>query len=301
MAMGSLGGGALLRAGVALGLPFLWILLVPLGPAGAALAGPRGQLAFALGHGGALLLAGVAGGERLGHWRAWGGPALAPVAVVVSALAGWAVVGLALAGVVGAVPVLAAAWELGRLDRVQRALGVALGAALANLPLLVVSAETDARVLRLVGALAGVAVLVQPRVLGGGPVPGGPVPRRLVASVACAYLVGGVTYAVVLPALGGGGWGVAPYLALLLPAALVSGRLGADATARLGLGAWGWGCWPGRWGRARWARPRPWAWWRPGRSWTWGSGRGWGRSPAGGERIRRGWGPWCSASAPGCW
>jgi DNA-binding CsgD family transcriptional regulator len=230
------------RAGIALGLPFLWILLVPLGPVGAALAGTRGQLAFALGHGGALLLAGVAGGERLGRWRAWGSFAIAPVAVAVSALTGWpAVVGLAVAGVVATVPVLAAAWELGRLDRGQRALGVALGAALANLPLLVVSAETDTQVLRLVGVLAGVAVLVQPRVLRVGPVPGGPVPWRLVASVAGAYVVGGVTYAVALPALGSGGWGVLPYLGLLPPAALAAGWLGADRAVRLGLGILGFG------------------------------------------------------------
>ncbi|WP_323053842.1 helix-turn-helix transcriptional regulator [Thermomicrobium sp. 4228-Ro] len=225
------------RAALGLGLVFAWLLLVPLGPAAGAATGWVSGAAVA--HGLGLLVA----GWTLRRWgtRLWPVIAVFGAAALVQALwpAGRGAF-LVVAGALAAVPVLACAGALAALSPRQRPWAVAAGAALANLPLLVLHAGSSPLLLR-AGAVAAALIavlggwLVRPAT--GAPV--GPLPPRLVAAVGATYLVGGITYGLVLPGLGGNPLGVVPYLVLLGVAAWLADRLGRGTTIRIGLAALG--------------------------------------------------------------
>lgn len=228
--------GPTLRSALLLGLPMTWVLLVPLGPVGQELAGPGASTWFALAHGVALVFLGLLAERRVVGLARWGGLLVAAVGLLSVGLSGRpALLTLVLGGVAAALPVATAAWELGRLDRGRRAWAIALGAALANLPLLVLDATTPGFVLRVAGGLAGLLVAGQGVLARPGPLPlAWPGWRPLVAVGAC-YLAGGLTYAALLPAIGGGGVGVVPYLVLLPLAAVLAGVGQAGPAVRTGL------------------------------------------------------------------
>jgi len=225
------------RAALALGLVFAWLLVVPLGPAAGVATGWVSGAALA--HGLGLLVA----SWSLRRWgrRLWPVSLAFGAAALVQAL--WPTgrgALLLLAGALAAVPVLACAGALAILTPRQRPWAVAAGAVLANLPLLVLHAGSSPLLLR-AGAVAAALVavlggwLVRPAT--GAPV--GPLPPRLVAAVGATYLVGGVTYGLVLPGLGGNPLGVVPYLVLLGVAASLADWLGRGTAIRVGLAALG--------------------------------------------------------------
>jgi DNA-binding CsgD family transcriptional regulator len=225
-------------------LVFAWLLLVPLGPAaGTSVHWVSGA---ALTHGLALLVA----AWGIEHWRrrrwlaalAFGATALAQVALPFGR-------GplLVVASTLAAVPVLSCAGALAALAPRYRPRAVAAGAALANLPLLFLHSGAAVPFLHLAAAVTALTAtvggaLAQPAP----PVLSGTLSPRLVAAVGATYLVGGVTYGLALPALGGNPLGVLPYLLLLGVAAWLADRLGRGTTIRfglaaLGLGALSWG------------------------------------------------------------
>ncbi|MCM8745860.1 helix-turn-helix transcriptional regulator [Thermomicrobium sp. CFH 73360] len=224
------------RTGVAVALPMSWILLVPLGPVGQHLAGPGTSTGVALAHGAGLVVVGLIARRQLVAVARWGGLPVAAVSLLGVGLSGRAALfTLLLGGVLVALPVAAAGWELGRLEGRRRAWAVALGAALANLPLLLLDATTPGSLLRVAGGLAGLLVAGQGVLVRPGPLPvSWPGLRSLVAVGAC-YLAGGLTYGMLLPGLGGGGVGVVPYLLLLPLAAVLAGLGQAGPAVRAGL------------------------------------------------------------------
>ncbi|MCS7294943.1 MAG: LuxR C-terminal-related transcriptional regulator, partial [Dehalococcoidia bacterium] len=225
------------QAASGLGAVFLWLLLVPLGPVGGALA--ASPAVWSLGHG--IGLAVVA------RWRwptrpPWAGFTLA-LAALTASLASPLPSGVLLwaaSGALAAPAVLRVATALGDLAPRPRAWAVAGGAVLANLPLLAVGSLAlgldAARWLGLLAVLPGVAVVSLRR--GGDPEPGA-WDWRLLPAIGAAYLVGGLTYGVVLPSSGALPLGVLPYLGVLPVAAWVATRVGREAAVRLGLAALG--------------------------------------------------------------
>ncbi len=232
------------RAALGLGLVFAWLLLVPLGPAADVSARWIGAAAIA--HAAGLAIAGAMAAQRC-MWLRIGTMVfgLAGVAqVLVPSLHGPLLVVAAMAA---AAPVLVCGGALATLTARQRPWAIAAGAALANLPLLVLHADSPPLLLRggaLASTLAATAASwwLQPVPEAA---PGRP-PARVIAAVGVTYLVGGVTYSLVLPELGGNPFGVLPYLLLLGAAAWLTTRAGRGAAIRgglaaLGLGALGWG------------------------------------------------------------
>lgn len=232
------------RAALGLGLVFAWVLLVPLGPAAGVSA--YWISAAAIAHAAGLAIAGAMAAQR----RMW-----LRIGTMVFGLAGVAQVLvpslhaplLVVAAMAAAAPVLVCGGALATLTARQRPGAIAAGAALANLPLLVLHAASPPLLLR-AGALASsLAAAAASWWLQPVPEtePGRP-PARVIAAVGVTYLVGGVTYSLVLPELGGNPFGVLPYLLLLGVAAWLTVRLGRGAAIRgglaaLGLGALGWG------------------------------------------------------------
>ena len=249
--------GALLRAGVALGLVFGWVLSLALaGPllarAQPSFLGPLSPAeAFALVHGVSLMALGLATAQvpRLGELLPWGGPltAILGMAIAASPSHRWGPV-LTVAGATSAAAVLAVAESLAALSLRHRAWAVAAGAFVANVPLYLAALPEHPLPDRPLAMALALGPLWLPFLVHITPQGEEPALRfatfmPLLVALWGIYLVGGLMYGVLAPELGAVGQrvGVLPYLALLpLSAAAVTrlgtGWLGRGGPALLGLG-----------------------------------------------------------------
>lgn len=254
---GGEGGAHVARCALALGLLFAWLLLVPLeGPALARSPLPElGGLAatelFVLTHSLTLLSLGVAAWRRrpLPPWARWSGTLTGALGLLLALTPHpWWPLLLAAAAPAGAA-VLAVAAAIARLPWQERSWAIALGAALANVPLFLAVLLGDALPVRALGAVAALGPLVLPLLLAPGAAEASPpaVPARpplaILPGVFAAYLVGGLTYAVILPSLRdvGSRIGVLPYVVCSPVAAWVANRWGRGWGIRAGLATLGGG------------------------------------------------------------
>ncbi len=233
---------------LALGLLFAWVLCLPLaGPllarASPADLGPFSATeAFTLAHGLALPALGLASLRlpRLDRTLAWWGPALSALglAVAFSPPRAWGPL-LAAGGVLSAGGVLAVGRALSSLPWQERPWAVALGAALANLPLYLLGLPEAPDSYRPWAALLALGPLALPFLLRNTtPAPGGR-PRELPGLALASfvlYLVGGLAYGAVAPSLGEAGAriGVLPYITLLPAGAFLASRYGREQAGRAG-------------------------------------------------------------------
>lgn len=245
------GWGRLLGPALALGLLFAWLLAVPLsGPVLARSSAPSlGALtaaqAFALVHGLSLLALGVWTLWRpLASVTRWAGAVTAMFGLLLAvAPTSWWPFLLLGAGVTAAGSVLAVATSIAHLPWEGRPWAIALGAGLANVLLYVASLPEHPVPDRPLAAVLALGPLALPFLLG---------PRpwedkgffsleksfvALVVTAFCAYLVGGLMYSLILPALGQLGLriGVLPYMALLPAAAWTANLWGRNWAIRRGL------------------------------------------------------------------
>lgn len=253
------GWGLPVRTAVGLGLLFAWLLLVPLsGPVllrspVPSMAGLTPSELFLLAHALALLAIGVVGWLRPALWLSapWAGAFITPLGLLLAVAphAWWP--GLLLAASAPAsAAVLAIAGALARLPWEKRPWAIALGAALANVPLFLAVLLGEAlavRPLAAAGALGPLALpfllsnssVAPPRFSAGSSRP----PFAILPGVFAAYLVGGLTYALILPTLTSVGTtiGVLPYIACCPMAAWAVNRWDRAWGTRLGLGTLGGG------------------------------------------------------------
>ncbi len=240
----------MLRAAVALGIVFSWILSLAL--AGPLLAraqpsslGPLSPAeAFALVHGVSLMALGLATAQvpRLGELLPWGGPltAMLGLAVAASPSHWWGPI-LAAAGTTSAAAVLAVAGSLAALGLRYRAWSVAMGAFVANVPLYLAALPEHPLPDRPLAVSLALAPLGLPLLIRSAP------PREeaalrldtflpLLMALWGIYLVGGLMYGVLAPGLGSVGQrvGVLPYLAVLPLSAVAVASLGTVWLGRVG-------------------------------------------------------------------
>jgi len=260
----------LVRAALALGVVFGWILSLALAGPLVARAEPSslGPLspaeAFALVHGLSLVTVGVAAARvpQLERLLAWGGPLTAILGLAIAAspshwwspilaAAGatsaaavfshwWSPI-LAAAGATSAAAVLAVAGSLAALGLRHRAWAVASGALVANVPLYLAALPEHPLPDRPLAVALALALLSLPLLIGNTPPVGGHALEwapflSLLVALWGIYLVGGLMYGMLAPGLGAIGqrMGVLPYMALLPVSALAVTRLGTSWPGRVG-------------------------------------------------------------------
>jgi DNA-binding CsgD family transcriptional regulator len=241
---------ALVRAALALGLVFGWILSLALAGPLVARAEPSslGPLspaeAFALVHGLSLVTVGVAAARvpHLERLLPWGGPltAILGLAIAASPSHWWSPI-LAAAGATSAAAVLAVAGSLAALGLRHRAWAVASGALVANVPLYLAALPEHPLPDRPLAVALALALLSLPLLIGNTPPIGGHALEwapflSLLVALWGIYLVGGLMYGMLAPGLGAIGqrMGVLPYMALLPVSALAVTRLGTSWLGRVG-------------------------------------------------------------------